>query len=206
MKKQLQQALKVAVLLNAKNEITQLHRKIRIYRKFIQMKYFETLKLFFETTVDLIKNEIRKTINESSQLNCIGDSENFSSNRSSSSLLINFASMLNNFFFKILKTRSKSKKIEKTLNAVKQKSSIRQTTAQYEVNRQTVFNQISKRHAFETNDRKNRMLLTIVEKTALLRFVNQFVALEFPFRLSMLTEKAVLLLRQRNVDQTPDMH
>ena len=176
MKKQLQQALKIAVLLNAKNEITQLHKKIKIYRKFIQMKYFEILKLFFEITVDLIKNEIRKTINEFSQLDYIDDSEKIFSNRSSSSLSINFVSMLNRFFFKFLKTRSKSKKIEKTLIAVKQKNSIRQTIAQYEINRQTVFNRILKRHASETNDRKNRMFLTIAEKTAFFRFVNQFVA------------------------------
>ena len=31
MKKQLQQTLKIAVLLNAKNEITQLHKKIEMY-------------------------------------------------------------------------------------------------------------------------------------------------------------------------------
>ena len=57
MKKQLQQTLKIAVLLNAKNEIIQLHKKIRIYRKFIQMKYFEIIKLFFKINVDLIKKK-----------------------------------------------------------------------------------------------------------------------------------------------------
>ena len=101
MKKQLQQTLKIAVLLNAKNEIIQLHKKIEMFKNFIRIEYFEILKMFFEITVDLIKNEIKKTINEFSQLNCIDDSKIFFSNRSSSSLSINFVSMLNNFFFQI---------------------------------------------------------------------------------------------------------
>ena len=152
MKKQLQQALKIAVLLNAKNEIIQLHKKIKIYRKFIQIKYFEIIKMFFEITVNQIKNEIKKTINEFSQLNCINNSKSFFSNRLSSLLLSNFVLMVNNFFFKFLKTRFKSKKIEKTLIVVKQKNSIRQTIVQYKINKQTVFNRISKKHVFETND------------------------------------------------------
>ena len=77
MKKQLQQTLKIAVLLNAKNEIIQLHKKIEMYRNFIQIEYFEILKIFFEITVDLIRNEIKKTINKFSQLNCINDSKFF---------------------------------------------------------------------------------------------------------------------------------
>ena len=101
MKKQLQQTLKIVVLLNAKNEIIQLHKKIEVFRNFIQIEYFEILKQYFEITVDLIKNEIKKTIHEFSQLNCIDDSKIFFSNCSSSSLSINFVSMLNNFFFQI---------------------------------------------------------------------------------------------------------
>ena len=80
MKKQLQQTLKIAVLLNAKNEITQLHRKFKMYRNFIQIEYFERiviLKMFFKIIVDLIRNEIRKAINEFSQLNCIDDLKRF---------------------------------------------------------------------------------------------------------------------------------
>ena len=140
MKKQLQQTLKIAVLLNAKNEIIQLHKKIEMYRNFIQIEYFEILKMFFEIIIDLIKNEIKKTINEFSQLNCIENSESFFFNRSSSLLSINFVSMLNNFFFKFLKMRFKSKKIEKILIIVKQKNSIRQTIALYEINRRIIFN------------------------------------------------------------------
>ena len=200
MKKQLQQTLKIAVLLNAKNEIIQLHKKIKIYRKFIQMKYFEIMKMFFEITVDQIRNEIRKTINKFSQLNCIDDSESFFSNRSSSLLSINFVLMLNNFFFKFLKMRFKSKKIEKTLIIVKQKNSIRQTIALYEINRRIIFNRIAEKHISAVNDRKNRMFLTFVKKTAFFRFVNQFVALKFFFRLSILIEKIVLLFRQRNIN------
>ena len=64
MKKQLQQRLKIAVLLNAKNEIIQLHKKIKMFKNFIQIEYFEILKMFFKIIVDLIKNEIKKTINK----------------------------------------------------------------------------------------------------------------------------------------------
>ena len=162
--------------------------------------------MFFEITVDLIKNEIKKTINKFSQLNCIDDSKSFFFSRSSSSLSINFVLMLNNFFFKFLKMRFKSKKIEKTLIIVKQKNSIRQTIALYEIKRRIIFNQIAEKHASAVNDRKNRMFLTFVEKTAFFRFVNQFVALEFFLRLSMLIEKAVLLLRQRDINQISDIN
>ena len=113
MKKQLQQTLKIAVLLNAKNEIIQLNKKIEMFKNFIRIKYFEILKMFFEITVDLIKNKIRKTINKFLQLNCIDNSENFFSNRSLLSLSINFVSMLNNFFLNFWKrdlNRKKSKK------------------------------------------------------------------------------------------------
>ena len=101
--------------------------------------------------------------------------------------------MLNKFFFKFLKTRFKSKKIEKTLIVIKQKNFIRQTIALYEINKRIIFNQISKKHIFEMNNRKNRMFLTIVKKTAFFRFINQFVALNFFFKLSMLIEKIILL-------------
>ena len=50
------------------------------------------------------------------------------------------------------------------------------------------------------------MFLTIIEKTALFRFVNQFVALGFFFRLSILIEKIVLLFCQQNVNQISDVH
>ena len=50
------------------------------------------------------------------------------------------------------------------------------------------------------------MFLTIVKKTAFFRFVNQFIALKFFFKLSMLIEKIVLLFRQQNVDQISDMY
>ena len=44
MKKQLQHALRIAVLANAKNDEKQLYRKIAMYRNFIKLKYFEALE------------------------------------------------------------------------------------------------------------------------------------------------------------------
>ena len=170
------------------------------------MKYFEIMKLFFEINVDLIRKKINKTINEFLQLNCIDNSKIFFSNRSLLSLSINFVSILNNFFFKFLKMRSKSKKIEKILIIVKQKNSIRQTIALYEINKRIIFNRIAEKHVFAVNDQKNRMFLTFVKKTTFFRFVNQFVALKNFFRLSMLIEKTVLLFRQRNINQISDIN
>ena len=54
--------------------------------------------------------------------------------------------------------------------------------------------------------REDRLLLTIAEEAALLRFVDDFVALGFPPKLTMLKEKAVLLLRERGIDQSPGIH
>lgn len=119
---QLQRALKIAVLLNSKDEEAQLHKKIEIFRNFVQMKYFETLKLYSETTVDSIKGEIIQTINDTSLLTCLGDFENFSPNRPFSLFFINFVSVLDSSFLKILKMRSKSERIAKTVTAVKKKN------------------------------------------------------------------------------------
>ena len=130
-------------------------KKVEIFRNFIQLKYFKALEIYFEITVDLIRDKIKKTINEFFQLNCIDDSYFFLSNRSLFLFSINFVSMLNSFFFKFLKMRSKSKKIAKILTAVKKNIFIRQTAAFYEINKQIVVNRISKKHDSEIDNRKN---------------------------------------------------
>ena len=122
MKKQLQNALKIIVLCNAKDEKIQLYKKIEVYKNFIQLKYFETLKMYFEITIDLIKNEIKKTINEFFQLNCFENSENFFFNRLFLSLFINFVFVFDSFFFKIFKLLFKLKRIAKTMTVVKKKN------------------------------------------------------------------------------------
>ena len=64
--------------------------------------------------------------------------------------------MLNNSFFKFLKMRFKSKKIEKTLITVKQRNSIRQTIALYEINRRIIFNQAVRRDGQSRRDFPSR--------------------------------------------------
>lgn len=201
---ELQRALEVAILLNQKDEEAQLHREIGVFRNFIAIGYFECMELYPETTVDLIRDEITKAANESSQLDCLGDINSFSPPRPSSALSTNLASVLGSSPPRILKALPKSKRIAKAVAAVREGSSMREAADLYGVNRQTVANRLSGKYA--SIRREDRMLLTTGEEAALLRFVDQYVALGFPPRLAMLREKAILLLRERGVDESPGIN
>ena len=196
-KKKLQQILKIAVLCNAKNEEKQLYRKIGIYRNFIQLEYFETLKLYFEIIVEFIKNEIIKTTNDFSLLDCIDNVDSFFSNCSFSSIFIDFVSVFSSSSKK-LKVLFKTEKFAKTLTIVRKNSTFRQTTNVYEVNRQIVANRIFEKKITTEFHENMKLFLIFVEKTTFFRFVNQFVALGFSPRLFMLEEKTVLMFRKKN--------
>lgn len=60
----MQRDLKIAILINFKNKKRQIYREIKIYQKFIELNYFEILKHFSETIVDLIKKNFFKAIND----------------------------------------------------------------------------------------------------------------------------------------------
>lgn len=152
----------------------------------------------------MVRKEITEAANESSLLDCIGDPESFPPSRPSSPLSTNLASVLGSSPLKLLKALPKSERIAKAMTAVREGSSIREAAVIYGVNRQTVANRISGKIA-EVR-REDRLLLTIGEEAALLRFVDQYVALGFPLRLSMLKEKAVLLLRERGIEETPGIN
>ena len=151
--RQLQQALDTAMLVNAKDEKIQLHREIGVYRNFVQLEYFEALEQYPETTIDLIREEITKAANESSLLEYIGDVESFSPSLPSSPLSSNLASVLGSSPPKLLRLLPKSKRLAKALTAVRQGSSIRQAAATYGVNRKTMANRISGKHAGDTSRR-----------------------------------------------------
>lgn len=199
--KQLQAALEIAILASAKDEEIQLHREIGVFRKFIQLEYFEALEQCPDTTVDLIRREITEAANDSSHLECIGDVDNFPSSRPSSPLSTNFASMLGSSPPKKLRVLPKAERLAKALTAVREKElSIRQAAIAYDVNRQTIRHRmLGKRSLHDLHE--NQQLLTPAEETALLGFVDQFVALGFPPRKTMLEEKALLMLRDRGIER-----
>lgn len=200
--KQLQRDLEVAMLVNSKDEERQIHREIGVYRKFIELGYFEALEHFPETTVDLIRKEISEAANDSSQLSCLKNIDGFSSDRPSSPLSSEFASILGSSPPKKLKVLSQPERLAKAIAAVRGGASIREAATTYAVNRQTVKNNLLGRRT-TSEYREDRLLLTPAEEAALLRFVDQFVALGFPPRIAMLEEKAMLLLRERGIDHTP---
>ena len=82
---------------------------------------------------------------------------------------------------------------------------MRETIALYEINRQTIANQIFEKHV-EIAQRENKLFLTINEKTTFFRFVNYWVVMNFSFKLNMLIEKIVLLFRERNIKEISDIN
>ena len=162
------------------------------------------MELYPETTIEFIREEITKAANESSQLDCLDHIESSSPDRLSSVLSSHLASVLGSSPPKILKALPKSKRLAKAVAAVREGSSMREAAALYGVNRQTVANRISGKYA--SVRREDRLLLRAGEEAALLRFVDQYVALGFPPRLAMLKEKAVLLLRERGVEESPGVN
>ncbi len=58
----LNQKMNSVIAFNAWREKQQLHEKIIIYENFIQMKYFDQLKEYFDNTVNSIKHDIREIL------------------------------------------------------------------------------------------------------------------------------------------------
>ena len=203
--KQLQHALKIAVLATTKNEEKQLYRKIAMYRNFIKLKYFEVLEQYPEIIVELIRDEIIKAANDTSHLNCIGDVDNFFFSCSFSSISTDLIFVFGSFPLKKLTMLFETKRFSKILIAVRKDSSFRQIADVYEVNKQIIKNRIFEKR-FMIEYQKNATLFSAKEKAAFFRFVNHFVALGFPFKRSMLKKKAVLLFRKKNVDHISDVN
>jgi hypothetical protein len=68
----------------------------------------------------------------------------------------------------------------------------------FEVNRVIVKRRLEDKHSI-TEFEIARQLLLIDEKTVILRFIDDFIALSFSSRLFMIEEKTYLFLRHRDV-------
>ena len=146
------------------------------------------MKFYSETISEYIRNKIIKVANEISQLNCIDDIDSFFFSRSFF-FSINFISMLNNFSSKKLTMLSKTKKLAKIVTAMKNETFFRKTAIAYRINRQIFKNKISKKRILVKYHESSQFLI-FSKNAALLRFVDQFVALGFPSRLNMLKKKS----------------
>lgn len=197
---ELHRALEVAISMNARDEEIQLYREIGVFRNFIQFEYFEALELYPDTTVEFIRNEIIEAAKDASHLKCIGDIDSFLPSCPSSPLSTNLASVMGSSPPVKLKVLPRSERVAKAVTAVREGSSIRQAATIYRVNRKTVSNRISGKHG-PSGQREDKLRLTLAEEVAFLHFVDQYVALGFPPKIAMLKEKAMLLLRERGVDE-----
>ena len=83
----------------------------------------------------------------------------------------------------------KTEKFAKILTIVRKNSTFRQTTNVYEINKQIVANRIFEKKTTTEFHENMKLFLIFVEKTTFFRFVNQFVALRFPSRLSIYVEE-----------------
>ncbi len=97
-------------------------------------------------------------------------------------------------------------KIERLILIVKkfqnEISIVKTTVKKYKVCRNIIINNKSRVKRIMTEYFMNRQLLASHEEETILKFVNDFTALRFSPRLSMLKEKVELILRERehNVD------
>jgi hypothetical protein len=79
-----------------------------------------------------------------------------------------------------------------------EKCSIRRAATMFEINRIIIKRRL-KRKRSRSEYEVARQLLSINKKTIILRFIDDFIALSFSSRLSMIEEKTFLFLRYRDV-------
>ncbi len=197
--KLLDQKMNSVIAFNAWREKQQLHEKIDIYENFIQMKYFDQLKEYSDNIVISIRHDIRQTLQK--YLLLVADSEIESTALSSSSLSLSscLASVLESSSLKKIKSMLKSKRESLTVTTIQnERLSCRAIALRHEVSRMTILRRLKEDRTIN-EFAKNRQLLFEQEKTIILRFVDEFIALRFSLRKYMIEEKVSLLLRKRRV-------
>jgi hypothetical protein len=175
------------------------HREIGIFDNFVEMSYFETLNDHFNITVDLIREEIRQDFSSYIRMTVESDAEDDESPRSFSSLFIDLVFAWGSSSLKKLKLLSKDERLVLIVAVVQnEKCSIRRAATMFEVNRIIIKRRL-KRKRSRSEYEVARQLLSVNEETAILCFIDDFIALGFSSRLSMIEEKAFLFLRHRGV-------
>ncbi len=118
---------------------------------------------------------------------------------SSSSLFSCLASVLKSSSLKKIKNMLKSKRESLIVTTIQnERLSCRAIALRHEVSRMTILKRL-KEDRIINEFAKNRQLFFEQEKTIILKFVNEFIALKFSLKKYMIEKKISLLLRKRRI-------
>ncbi len=163
------------------------------------MKYFDQLKKYFDNIVISIKHDIRQILQNYLLLATKSEIEFAALSSSSSSLFNYFASVLKSSSLKKIKNMLKSKRLFLTVSTIQnEKLSCHAIILRHEVCEKIVDNRLKEKRTMKDFS-KNRQLFFDQEETIILKFVDEFIALRFSFRLYMIKEKIILLLQKRDI-------
>ncbi len=163
------------------------------------MKYFDQLKEYSDNIVISIRHDIRQILQNYLLLATESEIEFAALSFSSSSLFNCLASVLESSSLKKIKSMLKSKRISLTVSTVQnEKLSCHAIALRHEMCEKIVDNRLKEKRTMKDFS-KNCQLLFDQEETIILRFVNEFIALRFSFRLYMIEEKVILLLQKRGI-------
>ncbi len=195
----LDQEMNSVIAFNAWKKKQQLHEKIIIYENFIQMKYFDQLKEYFDSIVISIRHDIRQILQNYLLFAAKSEHDFAALSSSSSSLFSCLASVLRSSSLKKIKIMLKSKRISLTVTTVQNDElSCHAIALRHEVCRRIIDNRLKEKRTMKDFS-KNRQLFIDQKKAIILEFVNDFIDLKFSFRLYMIEEKVILLFQKRKI-------
>ncbi len=163
------------------------------------MKYFDQLKEYSDNIVNSVRHDIRQILQNYLLFAAESESESAILFSSSSSLFSCLASVLKSSSFKKIKSMFKSKRLSLTVTTVQnEKLSSHAIALRHEMCEKIVRSRVKEKRTMKDYS-KNRQLFSDQEKTIILKFVNEFIALRFLFRKYMIEEKILLLLQKRRI-------
>ncbi len=157
------------------------------------MKYFDQLKKYFDIIVISIKHDIRQILQNYLLFAANSETKSATSFFSFFSLFSCFASILESSSSKKIKNMLKSKREFLTVSTVQNEEfSCRAIVLKHEVSKMIILRRLKKERTM--NDfLKDHQLFFDQEEMIILKFVNEFIALRFSFRLYIIEEKVILL-------------
>jgi hypothetical protein len=203
---QLRDELNVALLADDVKEKERVHKEIDIFDNFIKMSYFKTLNDHFDIIVNMIRDEIRQNFFSYIKLTIEFVVEDNESTHSFSFLFIDLVSAFESSSSKRSQLLSRNEKLALIIALVQNKNcSVRRVVTMFEINRVIVKRRLEDKRSM-TEFEITRQLLSIDEKTVILRFINDFIALSFSSRLFIIKEKTYLFFRHRDVAASLKAH
>lgn len=134
--------LKFDEILRDKDKTNQLHREIRVFQNFIEMRYVETLKNNLETFVDWIRMKIHQEVEDCRRLMT-------HSRQDFIALIYSFSLLLNNLIFDLSSSSSnlelmlkKTSSFLSDRDCLKKKIFILVAAFKYEINQRTISNRL----------------------------------------------------------------